>query len=88
MLRVMSGGLLESLPSLLMIGGQDMPDLFSTNLFASSFKVAAVCFRMIVLSTNFDTDSFSKDSRLIIITNLPFFSVYLDFKNLWQLLSF
>ena len=84
----MSGGLLESLPSLLMIGGQDVPDLFSTNLFASSFKVAAVCFRMIVLSTNFDTDSFSKDSRLIIITNPPFFSVYLDFKNLWQLLSF
>ena len=88
MFRVMSGGLLESLPSLLMIGGQDMADLFSTNLFASSFKVAAVCFRMIVLSTNFDTDSFSKDSRLIIITNQPFFSVYLDFKNLWQLLSF
>ena len=88
MFRVMSGGLLESLPSLLMIGGQDVPDLFSTNLFASSFKVAAVCFRMIVLSTNFDTDSFSKDSRLIIIPNLPFFSVYLDFKNLWQLLSF
>ena len=27
-------------------GAQDMPDVFSTNVFASSFKIAAACFRM------------------------------------------
>ena len=94
--RIISYGLLEYLLSLSMVGGQDTSDVFSTNVFASSFKIAAVCFRMIALSTKFNTGRLSKDARLMIIIGLfcstaannNGLSVNLDFKNLWQLLSF
>ena len=82
-----------------MVAGQDTSDIFSTNVFEPSFKIAAACFRRIDLSTEFDTQRLSKDARLMIIigmfrstvTNsngLSYFLVNLDFKSLWQLLSF
>ena len=40
---------------LLMAGGLDTPDVSSKNVFASSFKIAAACFKIIVLSTEFET---------------------------------
>ena len=82
-----------------MVVGQDTPDIFSTNVFEHSFKNAAACFRMIDLSNEFDTERLSKDARLMIIISLfrftvtnsnglSYFLVNLDFKSLWQLLSF
>ena len=46
---------------------------FSKNVSASSFRIAVVCFRMIVLSTKFDTVWLSKDARLTIIIGLFLF---------------
>ena len=71
-----------------------------TNAFAFSFKIAATCFTMIVLSTKFDTGWLSADARLMIIilglfcsivtssNGLSYFSVNFHFKTLWQLLPF
>ena len=47
--------LLESLPSLLLVGSQGAPDVFSMYASASSFKISLACFRMIVLSTKSGT---------------------------------
>ena len=76
-----------------MVAGKGTPDALSTNLFASSFKVAATCFSLIFLASKFDTGWLSDDARIIIViglfcstvTNnnkLLNFSVKLDFKNL------
>ena len=46
---IISGDFLESFPSLLMVGGQITHDVFSMNVFVSSFKIAAACVRMIIL---------------------------------------
>ena len=38
------------------VGDKDTSGAFLTNGFAFSFKIAGVCFRMIVLSKTFDID--------------------------------
>ena len=38
------------------VGDKDTSGAFLTNVFAFSFKIAAVCFKMIVLSKTFDID--------------------------------
>ena len=63
--NIISGCLLESLPSLLMVGGQDMPRVFCFHLLS---KLRQFLFRMIVLYTKFYTGWISKNTKLMIIT--------------------